>query len=58
MASFHLEIASQYLEFNGKVKYSFIIIIQKKQQFAVASRVFFFFGNEVATGSAFGESRE
>ena len=22
MASFHLEIASQYLEFNGKVKYS------------------------------------
>ena len=41
MASFHLEIASQYLEFNGKVKYSFTIIIKKKQQYAVASRVFF-----------------
>ena len=39
MASFHLEIASQYLEFNGKVKYLFIII-QKTQQFAAVSRVF------------------
>ena len=44
MASFHLEIASQYLEFNGKMKYSLIIIIEKKQQFAVASRVFHLLG--------------
>ena len=29
MASFHLEIASQYLEFNGKVRYSFIIILKE-----------------------------